>query len=645
MQQFRRFVRGPVGKVLLAAIILPFVISGFYGYFASSGSQGAVAEVEGSKITRSYVNSRTERLRQMVRKQSPNVSESMLDSFVRPRMVLEGIINEQLVAAAAHKADMAFSDKQAARQVRATQAFQDKGQFSEQIFESLIRAQGMTPRGYLDGLRQDHLSQQYREGFRATGFALPGEFDADRRLEGQTRDLRYVVLDVDTLRKQAKVSDDQIKAYYQAHQGDFMRPKQYKLRYVEISPATYQDKIKISEDQIQAEYKARKSMRESTSTRRDVADILIAVNDKRTEKQAVARAGEARKALKSGKSFATVAKQYSDDASTANNGGDLGTLGKGALPDKLEAALAKLKVGEVSQPVVADSGVHLLKILKEDRQTMPPLKQMHDQIAADLRKGKAESRVSDDASKLEDLVYEHNDLQQPAKQVGLTIKTTDWAGLNNLPGVLNNDKVRKALQSDSVARKGHNSDLLEVGTDHYVVVHLADTKPPKARPLDQVSDAIEAKLKLQDAMKQVQSLGAKVRAVVKDKGADLDKVAGMMDTRIQTQSDVDRGASDPAQQLVDAAFSAPHPKQGKPGPIQFVTLGNGSLAAFQVTKITEGSVKGMGKAARAKAMQQLAQSEGQQSFQQVMQFLHDTLDVTIHADRLSDNGKQQGAGQ
>ena len=142
MQEFRRFVRGPVGKVLLGLIILPFVISGFYGYFSGGGSQDTVAEVEGSKITRAYVNSRTERLRQMIRQQSPNVTESMLDSFIHPQMVLEGIIGEQLVNAAAENAGMEFSDAQAAKLIRANPAFVQDGRFSEQTFEQLVRAQG-----------------------------------------------------------------------------------------------------------------------------------------------------------------------------------------------------------------------------------------------------------------------------------------------------------------------------------------------------------------------------------------------------------------------------------------------------------------------------------------------------------------------
>ena len=95
-----------MGKVLLAAIILPFVISGFYGYFVGGSTGDVVAEVEGSKITRSVVNQRVERVRNMLREQSPNMNPALLDSFVRPEMVLDGIVNEQLILAAAEQSSM-----------------------------------------------------------------------------------------------------------------------------------------------------------------------------------------------------------------------------------------------------------------------------------------------------------------------------------------------------------------------------------------------------------------------------------------------------------------------------------------------------------------------------------------------------------
>ena len=633
MQEFRRFVRGPVGKVLLALIILPFVISGFYGYFVGGGGQSTVAEVEGSKITSSYVRSRTDRLRQMIRQQSPNISESMLDSFIHPRMVLEGIINEQLVIAAADNAGMAFSDVQAATLIRANPAFAQDGRFSEALFEQLVRAQGMTPRGYLDGLRQDHISQQYRNAFVTTDFALPVELDTRRRLATQRRDLSYARLTVDSLRQAMTVSDQEVQAFYQQHQSEFMRPEQLKVHYLLLDPEHYQDAVNITDEQIETEYQARKAMRENASTTREVAHILIAVNDERDREAALARAEQARATLEKGESFAAAAMDYSDDPASAANGGSLGTLGQGALPDSLETALADLKVGEVSQPVISDAGVHLLKILKEDRQTMPPLDQVRDRIAADLRQAQARSMLAEDMARLEELAYEHSDLEVPAEQLGLTVRRTDWVDLDHLPPALNSDPVREALTGVSVREEGHNSDLLDLGNDQYAVVRLGDAQPAEPLALDEVRNDISARLKRQKAREQVEALADKISDQLKE-GADLTRLAALMDAPVEHGKDVQRGAAEPAEEVVNAAFSAPRPTEEAPSPVQSVTLANGDLVVFQVTAVEDGNAQALDDAQRRQALQGLAQGEGQRSFQQVMGYLHQALDVQVHADRL-----------
>ena len=58
-------------------------------------------------------------------------------------------------------------------------------------------------------------------------------------------------------------------------------------------------------------------------------------------------------------SFAELAKQESDCGSAAN-GGDLGEFGRGAMQKPFEDATYALKVGELSDVVDTDSGVHII---------------------------------------------------------------------------------------------------------------------------------------------------------------------------------------------------------------------------------------------------------------------------------------------
>lgn len=58
-------------------------------------------------------------------------------------------------------------------------------------------------------------------------------------------------------------------------------------------------------------------------------------------------------------SFAELASKYSD-CSSARRGGDLGPFGKGTMQKPFEEAAFALKVGELSEPIDTDSGVHII---------------------------------------------------------------------------------------------------------------------------------------------------------------------------------------------------------------------------------------------------------------------------------------------
>ncbi|MEH6782425.1 MAG: SurA N-terminal domain-containing protein [Alcanivorax jadensis] len=642
MQEFRRFVRGPVGKVLLAAIILPFVISGFYGYFTGGGSGDVVAEVEGNKITRSVVNQRVERVRDMLRQQSPNMDPSMLDSFVRPEMVLEGLVNEQLILAAADNAKLAFSEKQAARDIYQVPLFQENGKFSEIRFERELRSRGLTPQGYIQGLRQDMLKEQYRSGFMATNFALPTELQEQRRLGEQVRDIRYVTLDLNALRSDFSVSDEDIKAYYDQNQAEFMRPEEFRVAYVKLSAQDYTDQVSVSEEDVAAEYEVRRSIMEESgaSTARKVAHILVEINGDRDLEQAQTRATEAAQAIAAGGSFAEVAAQYSDDPGSADAGGDLGVVSKGALPEEMEEAIASLEPGMVSDPVVTDAGVHLIKVSDVVReQDLPTLEELAEQIRADLKQGRAETLLNEDVARLEELLYEHSDMTVPAEQVGIEVITTDWVSLSSLPEPLSARQVQQALNSDQVRKDRHNSDLIETAPGEYLAVSILDDKAAEPLPLEDVSFAIRERLKGERAADRVQELSAQAEEKLQQ-GASLDEIAALFETGIEEQEGLQRGGAEPSMEVVNGAFALPKTAEGEDSAIELTRVGDGSLVAYQVTRVEDGNAEPLSDAQQQAALLELGNIEGQRNFRQVVALLRDEGDVDINPERLSSSADQ-----
>jgi peptidyl-prolyl cis-trans isomerase SurA len=95
-----------------------------------------------------------------------------------------------------------------------------------------------------------------------------------------------------------------------------------------------------------------------------VSEIFIAVDRPEDETSVSASATQIAEQLKQGAPFATVASQFSQSPSAAD-GGDIGWVVQGQLSEEIDAALSKLKPGEVSGSVRSEGGYYV--VLLRDR--------------------------------------------------------------------------------------------------------------------------------------------------------------------------------------------------------------------------------------------------------------------------------------
>jgi len=80
------------------------------------------------------------------------------------------------------------------------------------------------------------------------------------------------------------------------------------------------------------------------------------------KKVAKARIDEAAKKAKAGEDFAALAKTYSQDPGSAEQGGDLGFFAKGKMVPAFDAAAFALKVGQISDVIETQFGYHVIKV-------------------------------------------------------------------------------------------------------------------------------------------------------------------------------------------------------------------------------------------------------------------------------------------
>ncbi|MEW8986905.1 MAG: peptidylprolyl isomerase, partial [Bacillus sp. (in: firmicutes)] len=74
------------------------------------------------------------------------------------------------------------------------------------------------------------------------------------------------------------------------------------------------------------------------------------------------KAKEVKAKLDSGAKFEDLAKEYSTDPGSKDNGGDLGWFGTGAMVPEFETAAYALKKDEISAPVKSEHGWHVIQL-------------------------------------------------------------------------------------------------------------------------------------------------------------------------------------------------------------------------------------------------------------------------------------------
>ena len=93
--------------------------------------------------------------------------------------------------------------------------------------------------------------------------------------------------------------------------------------------------------------------------------IMIEINELVTAREAMDRISEIKEKLDNNEDFAELAKEYSDDPTSANLGGDMGWFPPNAYGERVEQSLKGMKQDEISEPFQTQAGWHIVQFLGE----------------------------------------------------------------------------------------------------------------------------------------------------------------------------------------------------------------------------------------------------------------------------------------
>ncbi len=157
---------------------------------------------------------------------------------------------------------------------------------------------------------------------------------------------------------QEKMTMDMRRAHYTS--SDFRQElgSRFSLRQLQEQLA---EKEKLTDKELETYYQQHRQEFQQPE-RIEASHILLKASKPEDLKKARTRADEILKELKAGSDFASLARKYSQDETTASNGGKLQAFAKGEMVAPFEAAAWNLKPGELAEaPVQTTYGWHLIK--------------------------------------------------------------------------------------------------------------------------------------------------------------------------------------------------------------------------------------------------------------------------------------------
>src|SRR5690625_1435716 len=182
------------------------------------------------------------------------------------------------------------------------------------------------------------------------------------------------------------------------------------IRISLLQEAAITEGIEIDEDDIKAQYD-----REIT----EIEAKHILVEDEET-------ANEIKEKLDDGEDFAKLAKEYSEDEASAENGGEVGYFGVGEMVPEFEEAAFELEIDTISEPVQSSYGFHIIQVTdkreKEDSESYDDMKDMIERqlISEKVDPEEAQKTLNDilDDAKIDIKVKDLEDIFNEEEVVG-----------------------------------------------------------------------------------------------------------------------------------------------------------------------------------------------------------------------------------
>ncbi|MCX7961898.1 MAG: SurA N-terminal domain-containing protein [Burkholderiales bacterium] len=482
-------------QVVLVLIAIPFAFFGLEAYTRAVGGRDEVASVAGEPIARreleAALRERQEALRQIFGR---DFDPAAVDTPAERRELLESLIAERVLAREVARAWMVLPREAAIAEVTRMPEFQEDGRFAPERYAAYLRARGISDEHNVEQLRVRLPMARLVTAVANT--AIQPRTLAERllALEGERREVSEAFFAADAYAQKLQFDEAALRAYYDANLAEFREPERVRVEYAVLSVEALARAETVSDAELKKAYDERLAAgRLGAPEQRRASHILL-----KSKEEAEAIALEARKHPQR---FAELARKHSQDAGSAQRGGDLGFFGPGDMVKEFAAAVFAMKPGEIAGPVQSEFGWHVVRLEAVQPGRTRSFEEAREELRGEIARQRAQRRFVESAEAFSNLVYEQSDSLKPAaERFGLTLQTSGWIAKGTpADGHLGHPKLAAALFSADAVQHRRNTDAVEVAPGTLVAARVVEHQPAAQKKFEEVREEVERRLRRREA--------------------------------------------------------------------------------------------------------------------------------------------------
>ena len=442
------------------------------------------------------------------------LSDDLLRQLGVDRQLLQEMIDEYTAFSEAERLGIVATDAEVRQRIVSFPGLQEGGQFiGEERYRRLLQVQipPMSTTEFEENIRRSIVIERLQAAVTQWVSVSNEEVEDEHRRRNEKVRVNVVAFRGDDYRDDIEVTDADIEEFYEAESLVYQVPEKRKIRFLLIDDATLADAVTPTEAEI-LEYYDFNIAQYMTEGEVRASQILLRIGDD-DETAVEARAAELTMAARDGADFAELVREHSEDEATIEQGGDLGTFGRGRMLPEVEGASFALSVDEVSDPIKSTLGYHVIKVTEKQEEFTQPLAEVRDAIVSTLKQERAVSRSSALAQAIAAEVSTPEDLDRAAASRGLEIQESAFAA----PGepILGLGLAAEVSSRAFQLQEGEVDG--PIGTPvGPAFVTVSDRQDPYVPPLDEVRAQVSDDVLRQKALSLAQERATEVTASLQD---------------------------------------------------------------------------------------------------------------------------------